>query len=243
MKFLCVSDQIDPLIYSPRIKERFNDIDAVLCAGDLPLDYIDFIVSSLNKPTYFIFGNHNLEDFHLYHRSTSHFNAETYNINSLGSEEAFKGFGHGAEYLGFKSIRNKDLSIINSKTQKKTPLLISGVSGSIKYNNGINQYTDFQMFLKLLAMIPKLFINKLLYGRYIDIFLSHATPRKVHDLEDKCHKGFSCYNWFIKKFKPTYFVHGHIHLYDSRAERTTEYEGSKVVNAFSYTVIELPDEY
>lgn len=56
MKFLCVSDQIDPLIYSTGIKERFKDVDAVLCAGDLPLDYIDFIVSSLNKPTYFIFG-------------------------------------------------------------------------------------------------------------------------------------------------------------------------------------------
>lgn len=239
MKFLCVSDQIDPLIYSASIKERFSDIDAVLCAGDLPLDYVDFIVSSLNRPTFFIFGNHNLEDFHLYHRQAHAFTSEGFNINTAGTEEAFKGFGHGADYVGFKSIRVKNLPIENIKAGKKTPLLITGASGSIRYNNGINQYTNAQMFLKLLALVPKLLMNKLLYGRYVDIFLTHATPRKIHDLEDSCHKGFDCYNWFIKKFKPAYLVHGHIHLYDSRAERVTEYEGTKVVNAFGYTLIEL----
>lgn len=240
MKFLCVSDQIDPLIYSPGIKERFKDIDAVLCAGDLPLDYVDFIVSSLNKPTFFIFGNHNLEDFHLYHRQNSAITAGHLNMAEIGNSAAFNGFGHGAEYAGFKSIRT-NIFFTNPKTGKKTPLLITGASGSIRYNNGMNQYTDTQMFIKLLLMIPKLLINKILYGRYVDIFLAHATPRKVHDLEDNCHKGFSCYNWFIKKFKPVYFVHGHIHLYDSRAERVTEYEGTKVVNAFGYTVIELTE--
>ncbi|MBE6351231.1 MAG: metallophosphoesterase, partial [Spirochaetaceae bacterium] len=63
MKILCVSDQIDPLVYSNAIKERFSDIEIVFCAGDLPMEYIDFIVSSLNVPTYFVFGNHNLKEF------------------------------------------------------------------------------------------------------------------------------------------------------------------------------------
>lgn len=241
MKFLCVSDQIDPLIYSTGIKERFKDVDAVLCAGDLPLDYIDFIVSSLNKPTYFIFGNHNLKEFHLYHKPSAAFNSA--NLNSSPVTEVFKGFGHGAEYAGFKSLRIKNFSIFSKRKNKKTPLLLTGVSGSIRYNNGLNQYTNQQMFFKLFMMVPSLICNKILYGRYVDIFLAHATPRHVHDLEDSCHKGFECYNWFIKKFKPTYFVHGHIHLYDSRIARASEYLGTKVVNAFGYTVIELPDEF
>ena len=63
MKILCLSDFVDPLIYNQNVKEAFPDIDAVLCAGDLPIDYIDFIDSVLNKPTYWIFGNHNLEAF------------------------------------------------------------------------------------------------------------------------------------------------------------------------------------
>lgn len=58
LKILCISDQIDPLVYSPSIKERFAGVDLVLCAGDLPLDYLDFIISNLNKPLFFVFGNH-----------------------------------------------------------------------------------------------------------------------------------------------------------------------------------------
>ena len=37
MKILCVSDQIDPLVYSSLAKERFASVDAILCAGDLTL--------------------------------------------------------------------------------------------------------------------------------------------------------------------------------------------------------------
>ena len=67
MKILCVSDQIDPLVYSSNIKERYKDIDFVISAGDLPMEYLDFIVSSLNKAVYFVFGNHNLNEYGLYH--------------------------------------------------------------------------------------------------------------------------------------------------------------------------------
>ena len=69
MKILCVSDQIDPLIYSVNAQKNFPDVDAVLCAGDLPMDYVDFIVTVLNKPTYFIFGNHNLKEYKYYHNN------------------------------------------------------------------------------------------------------------------------------------------------------------------------------
>jgi Icc-related predicted phosphoesterase len=61
MKILCVSDQIDPLVYSNSIKNRFADVDLILSAGDLPMDYLDFIVSCLNKPLLFVFGNHHAE--------------------------------------------------------------------------------------------------------------------------------------------------------------------------------------
>ena len=69
MKILCLSDYVDPLIYNQNIRETFGDVDLVLCAGDLPLDYVDFVVTMLNKPTYFVFGNHNLKDFAFYHRA------------------------------------------------------------------------------------------------------------------------------------------------------------------------------
>lgn len=240
MKILCVSDQIDPLIYSTKSKERFSDIDLVLCAGDLPMEYIDFIVSTLNKPTYFIFGNHNLSEFGLYHE-----------IKEKKQEPMADGFkyqnltsGHGADYLGFKVMKNKRLLVDDNG--KKHPLLLAGVSGSIRYNNALNQYSNFQMMICLLKMTPKLFFYKIRYGKCLDIFLTHASPRHIHDREDPCHLGFECFNWFIKKFEPTYLVHGHIHLYDMNERRITKVEtkngSTTVVNAYSYIVIDLPKQ-
>lgn len=219
MKILCISDQVDPIVYSNSIKERFDDIDIIISAGDLPMEYIDFIVSTLNKPTFFVFGNHNLKDFHYYHKSSHIEYEQTYEHCNL------KGF-HGATYLGFK-------------TAKEQGLLLAGASGSIRYNKGLNQYTDKEMFFQLLKLVPRLLLNKILYGRYLDIFVTHATPLGVHDKDDPCHKGFKCYNWFLKKFKPMYMVHGHIHLYDLQDIRVSKYEETTVINAYSHYIIEI----
>lgn len=235
MKILCVSDYVDPMIYNQNVKEVFPDIDLILCAGDLPLDYVDFIVTVFNKPTYFVFGNHNLEEFHYYHPNST--NAP----EKISARYADTSHGHGAIYLGFKSYEDWRFPVINEKG-KSTPLLIAGMSGSMRYNKGNCQYTDFQMKLKLWKIVPKLLWNKIRYGRYLDILMTHASPRHIHDKEDPCHVGFECYNWFLSKFKPTYMVHGHIHLYDMREERIGKYFDTTVVNAYAHCVIQLPPE-
>ena len=235
MKILCVSDYVDPLIYNQEVKKIFPDIDAILCAGDLPMDYVDFIVSVFNKPTFFIFGNHNLKEFHFYHK-----NAREATPQSLSEDRAFNTHAHGAKYLGFKTTIEPGLSFTDPKTGKKTPLLIAGASGSLKYNNGLNQYSDFKMKLLLLKMVPRLILNKLKYGRYLDIFLTHASPRHIHDHEDPCHRGFECFNWFIQKFHPTYLIHGHIHLYDMREERIGKYGSTTIINAYAHCTVDFP---
>ena len=232
MKILCVSDFVDPLIYNQEAKKTFSDIDLVLCAGDLPLEYVDFIVTVLNKPTYFIFGNHNLKDYEFYHKNTQDI------PGTMPSQKDNSLFGHGGTYLGFKTFEERSLTVTDSRTGKKRPLLLAGASGSLRYNKGLSQYTEFEMKMKLILMIPKLIKNKIKYGTYLDIFLTHASPRHIHDKEDICHRGFECYNWFIKKFKPKYLIHGHIHLYDMREKRITEIQGTTVINAYAHHIIE-----
>lgn len=227
MKILCVSDQIDPLVYSNSARERFSDVELVFCAGDLPMEYIDFIVSTLNVPTFFVFGNHNLNEFHLFHRSadTSHGNMN----DSMGLQSV----GGGANYAGFKAVR------IPTSVPGR-PLLLVGASGSIKYNKGLAQYTDSAMKLKLLKLLPRLLMNKLRYGRYVDIFLTHSPPRHLQDREDSCHRGFNCYRWFLEKFTPKYMLHGHIHLYDLQEPRTTQYHQTEIINVFSHYILDIP---
>ncbi len=237
MKILCVSDEIDPFIYTSTVKEQFGDVSAVLCAGDLPMDYIDFIVSTLNKPTYFVFGNHNLKEYKYFHKEFTPPMASYSN-----SVPAAATRGHGATYMGFKSLADWSIKFTDPVTKKERPLLIAGVSGSMNYNHGMAQFTEGQMRSKLRSLAPSLLMNKLRYGKYLDIFLTHASPRHIHDKEDPCHQGFECFNTFLKKYRPTYMIHGHIHLYDQNEERRGEYYGVQVVNAYSHCVIELPPD-
>lgn len=63
MKILAVSDQVVETIYSSRIRERFGDVDMVLACGDLPYSYLEYIVSMLNVPCFFVHGNHDQPEY------------------------------------------------------------------------------------------------------------------------------------------------------------------------------------
>jgi len=218
MKILCVSDYIDQLVYSANIKTRFKDVSLVISCGDLPLDYYDFIISSLNKPLLFVFGNHNLKRIAFYdHR---------YRMPLSSSAVAYDRYRPcGGQYISGKVVTEKGL-------------LIAGLGGSMRYNNGMNQLSDRGMYFYLLKLIPALLWNKIMYGRFLDILVTHAPPYRIHDCEDICHRGFKAFLWFMKVFKPEYLIHGHIHLYDQNEERKTKYLNTTIVNAFKHYVIE-----
>lgn len=222
MKILCISDEIDPHLYSARIKERFDDVDIVLGAGDLPLDYLEFIVSTLNKPLLFVFGNHNLGDFDLYNKKSLSNDLEL-NLPRYFEECCA---GAGAQHISGKVIREDGV-------------LIAGLGGSMRYNSGENQFTNAAMRFEIFKLMPRLFFNKLKYGRYLDILLTHAPPEGIHDKDDLCHRGFNAFLWFMRRFKPRYLLHGHIHLYDSNEPRVTQYYDTSVINVFSHYVIEV----
>ena len=218
MKILCISDQIDPQVYSPQIKERFGDIDIVLAAGDLPLDYLDFIVSSLNKPLFFVFGNHHTEELRHYRR--------IWNTPLIHEDRDY--MGCGAVHLGTKI-----------KTEGK--FILAGLGGSMRYNNGPNQFSDFEMYIEIVKIIPSLLWNRITKGRFVDILLTHAPPKGIHDKKDKCHIGFKSYLWFMKTFKPKFLVHGHIHLYDLSDVRRSDWKETTIINAYNHYIIDLGD--
>ncbi len=61
---LCVSDEVAPTIYHGTIRERFPDVQLVLGCGDLPPSYLEFLVSALNVPCFYVPGNHDGEPEH-----------------------------------------------------------------------------------------------------------------------------------------------------------------------------------
>lgn len=190
----------------------------VISAGDLPMEYLGFLASSLNKPVVFVFGNHNLKALPLFRRSGLPLHA------GIGAEEHTRNY-YGSTYAGDTVLHVEGI-------------LIAGLGGSMRYNDGENQFTETQMFLRIVRLIPRLLFNRLFRGRYLDVLLTHASPFGIHDKSDLCHTGFKSFLWFMRVFKPRYLLHGHIHLYDLNAPRITRYEETEVINVYDHFVLE-----
>ena len=215
IRILCISDDVDPLVYSNGIQERFAHVDIVLSAGDLYFNYYNYIVSMLNKPLYFVFGNHNLKYLSFYRKSFQ-------NAMGKGFEDNFQAPAGGGIYVGDRVIY-----------LKKYRLIIVGLGGCRCYNKGPNQFSEFQMFCKILRLLPRMFWNRIVHGRYLDILLTHAAPRGINDKDDPCHKGFQVFLWFMRTFSPKYLLHGHIHLYNINSPRISKYKNTKIINVYS----------
>lgn len=61
VRILAVSDQIVDRIYTLAPNGHFRDVDLILGCGDLPYNYLEYIVTVLNKPLYYVPGNHDPE--------------------------------------------------------------------------------------------------------------------------------------------------------------------------------------
>jgi uncharacterized protein len=58
MKILAVSDQVVERLYSLVPQGHFSGVELIFGCGDLPYSYLEFIVSMLNVPMFYVPGNH-----------------------------------------------------------------------------------------------------------------------------------------------------------------------------------------
>lgn len=119
-------------------------------------------------------------------------------------------------------------------------LLLAGVEGCIRYNHWGNfQYTQTEMWGHVLRLVPRLFLNRQNYGRYLDVFITHAAPWGIHDKHDWTHQGVKAFNSFIRLFKPKYHFHGHNHIYETDKIVETQVGDTLVINTYGYRKIKL----
>lgn len=213
MRILTVSDKVEPRLYGPQIKRIVGPVDLVLSCGDLPDYYLDYIVSMLNAPCYFVHGNH----------------------------------AQGAEFLHprrgqrrRRRMRHAQGCDVNGRVVCERGLFIAGFEGSMRYNSNPRfQYTEAEMSLKVLKMAPRLAWNRLRYGRFLDILITHAPPFGIHDGPDLCHRGFRAFLTFMRWFRPRYLIHGHKHVYRPDEITRTVYHHTEVINTYGYRILEL----
>jgi Icc-related predicted phosphoesterase len=58
MKLLLVSDREESYIWDHFDASRFADVDFIVSCGDLKAEYLSFLVTMINKPLFYVPGNH-----------------------------------------------------------------------------------------------------------------------------------------------------------------------------------------
>lgn len=123
-------------------------------------------------------------------------------------------------------------------------LIVAGLGGSMRYQpRSANQYTEAEMWLRTLQLMPQLLRNRARHGRYLDILVTHSPPFGIHDGEDLPHTGFKSFLTLMRSLKPRYLLHGHTHVYRRDTISSTCYAETEVVNVYPNRLIEWhPDE-
>jgi Icc-related predicted phosphoesterase len=144
---------------------------------------------------------------------------------------------HGNHDTGYDRVPPEGCDCIEDDIVVYKGVRILGLGGCVQYRPGQHQYTQKQMRKRIAKLWFKLWRHK-----GVDIVVTHAPPEGVGDAEDHAHRGFRAFLDFIDKYHPKYLLHGHVHLnYGQDRTRIREYNGTQVINATEYYVLELPD--
>ena len=145
---------------------------------------------------------------------------------------------HGNHDVSYERIPPEGCDCIEDDIVVYQGLRILGLGGCVQYRPGQHQYTEKQMRKRIAKLRFKLWWHK-----GVDIVVTHAPPKGIGDGDDFAHRGFQAFVDLLDKYHPKYLLHGHVHLrYGEDRTRVREYNGTQVINASEYYVLELNDE-
>ena len=211
-RILAVADEVDESLYGEKLIRLEPEI--VLGCGDLPFDYLEYIVSRLNVPLLYVPGNHD-PDLRPDDETWSPLRAEP---QARGAEGCINVDGRVAEAAGLR---------------------VAGLGGSMRYRPGPNQYTPAQMRWRALRIEMLAHLRRGRGGRRLDVLVTHAPPDGFAGNEDDlAHRGFAAFNRLIRNLAPRLLVHGHVHPYGV-ARPPQRLGATLIVNAVPHRVIEI----
>lgn len=143
---------------------------------------------------------------------------------------------HGNHDERYQTHPPEGCDCIDGRIVEFRGLRILGLGGSPRYRPGPFQYTEADMTRRIRRLSWRL-------RRGVDIVVAHAPARGLGDLDDPPHRGFAALRALIERFRPQFFLHGHVHAaYTSAFVREREHCGTRIINVGPAYVLELPDE-
>lgn len=203
------------LALSDEVEERLYTL-----AASHQLDEIDLILGCGDMPYVYLENLVTLLNVPLYYVPGNH--DPSYNPNRSRAR------AEGGSNLDLKLVRVKKF-------------LIGGFGGSIRYRpDGVNQYSQSEAWLRAFRLIPGLLLNRIHYGRYLDILISHSPPFGIHDEDTQAHRGLKAINWILRFAKPRYHFHGHTHFYRRNlVPSNTAFGMTRIINVYPYQIVDV----
>ena len=108
MKILAISDAWSPDIWERPDECGVNDTDIIVSCGDLNTAYLEFVQEKLNKPLYYVRGNHDKDVKHL--KNAFHLDSKIVNVG-------------GVRFLGFDSLSRDGKLLTNEEVSVRVEIM------------------------------------------------------------------------------------------------------------------------
>ena len=210
-RILAIADEVDQGLYTDKLTRLRPDL--VVSAGDLPFDYLEYIVSRLDVPLVYVPGNHDAD--------------------LRSSDPVWTPLGTDAPERGPLGCENADARVIVA-----AGLRIAGLGGSMRYRHGPNQYTEAEMRWRALSLTVRVKLTPFRAARKVDVLLTHAPPLGWGSQDDVAHRGFAAFVSLVKGLSPKVLIHGHLHPY-GRGKPERNLGATQVINAVPLRMIEI----
>lgn len=210
-RILAIADEVDEALYTDKLIQLRPDL--VVSAGDLPFDYLEYIVSRLDVPLVYVPGNHDAE--------------------LRSSEPTWTPLGADAPERGPLGCLNADGRVVVAAGVR-----IAGLGGSVRYRRGPNQYSEGEMRWRAMSLGVRVKLNPFRAARRVEVLLTHAPPLGWGSKDDLAHRGFAAFLPLVKELAPKVLIHGHIHPY-GRGQPQRSVGDTQVVNAVPLRLVEI----
>ncbi len=145
---------------------------------------------------------------------------------------------HGNHDGKYEQIPPEGCTCIEDKIFVYKGVRILGLGGSMRYKPGPHQYTEGEMKQR----VHRLWFQ-LLKKRGFDILVTHSPAYQLNDGRDLPHQGFKIFRTLMEKYRPKFFLHGHVHLsYGRDHKRYDRYEDTHIINAYERCVFDFEDD-
>lgn len=216
-RVLAVSDEVHEALYGELLKELAPQL--IVSCGDLPFDYLEYLVTVANAPLVWVPGNHDP----LLRKERS----STSPLRPAYRDQAFE------EPVGPPGTN------VDGRITEEAGLRIAGVGGSLNYNNGPNQYTEAQMRRRARRLKRRGALARLRGRKAIDVFVAHIPPAGYgDDPDDPAHRGAEAFRRLLIDLRPDWMLHGHLHPHGASFQDRS-IGATKVVNVVPYRLLEV----